>query len=32
VDLGKIGIADDDQRGKEIKDKVYGWDVVREKE
>lgn len=31
VDFKKIGISPDDQKGREIADKVYKWDVVKEK-
>lgn len=32
VDLEKIGISGGDQRGREIEDKIFKWDVVVEKE
>jgi hypothetical protein len=31
VDLGKIGIPDTDEKGREITDKVYKWDILIEK-
>lgn len=31
VDLSKVGIAQDDQTGREITDKIFQWDVVAEK-
>jgi hypothetical protein len=30
VDLGKIGIGNDDQKGREV-DTVYKWDIIKEK-
>lgn len=32
VSLEKIGIGDDDQKGREISDKIFKWDVIAEKE
>lgn len=31
ADLSKIGIAPEDEKGREIEDKVFKWDIVREK-
>lgn len=31
VDLGKIGLAESDQTGREIEDKIFKWDTVIEK-
>lgn len=32
VDLAKIGIAPDDQKGREIDDQIFNWDIVTEKQ
>lgn len=32
VDLGKIGLRPDEQKGLEITDEVYTWDIIKEKE
>jgi hypothetical protein len=31
IDFSKIGISENDQQGRERKDKIFGWDVVIEK-
>lgn len=31
VDLSKIGVGPDDQKGKEIGDKIFEWDIIIEK-
>lgn len=31
ADLAKVGIAPEDEKGREIEDKVFNWDIVREK-
>jgi len=32
ADLSAIGIADDDEQGREIEDKIFKWDILREKD
>jgi hypothetical protein len=31
VDLSKIGIGNDDQKGREVEGRVYKWDIISEK-
>ena len=31
VDLSQIGIAPDDQKGREIEDQIFGWGIITEK-
>lgn len=32
VDLAKIGIVPNDQKGREIEDKIFSWDIITEKQ
>lgn len=32
VDLGKVGLRPDEQKGREITDQVYNWNIIKEKE
>lgn len=31
VDLGKIGISEDDEKGRVLEDKIYTWDILYQK-